>query len=422
MTTLYAPPGVTSIPSPTTGVLYRADPTTGAINASSADVGALTQAGFTFSPSPAYSPPMITGGSVSNTTNLAATQLYKLRAALARQATGGAFVKVALIGDSTTAGAISDPTLTNYRPFSWGAKLATMLTAAGVPACMTNAIGNAQGAAGSGSSFGTWDGRLTSVGSVVCTPNTMIGGVSCGLFTGQTQSFAPGVSTDTVDLYFVDQVGTFTVNIDGGASLGTTTMTNSGLPRKVTVSYTAGVHTINVVWASGPALFNFLGFDAYTAASPQVHLLNLGSGGAQVQTLAANVNPYDPIPWTKFIAPDLSIISLGINDWIAGTTQPNYVGPLQVIVNACLLSGDVILMTPFPSDAGQAPLATQAQFVASMRSLAQSNGLQLIDENYNLVSKAVMTARGLGSDVNHPNGLGHSVIARDIKTSLMQFI
>src|SRR5260370_307952 len=101
---------------------------------------------------------------------------------------------------------------------------------------------------------------------------------------------------------------------------------------------------------------NFLGFDAYLSTTPKIHLLNLGCGSAFASYLAANVNSYDPIPWYKFIAPDLTIISLGIDDWIDSTGTINYSAGLQTIITACRLSGDVILMTPFPSAASQAPL------------------------------------------------------------------
>lgn len=344
--------------------------------------------------------------------------LLKFRRALKRQENGGAFVRFALVGDSTTAGAISGAVSSDNRPLCWGARLAALLTEGGMPACMTNAIGNAQGATGGGIAFNNWDSRLSSTGAfAVASSNQMAGGLSTSTpGSAGSVSFTPGVSSDTVDLYFYDQTGSFNVNVDGGATIQTVALTNTSLPRKVTVTYPAGVHTINVVWVSGT--FNFLGFDAYTAASPQVHLLNLGSGGATATTLSANATAFDPIRWYRFFAPDLSIISLGINDWIAGTALSTYTTNLQTIITACLLSGDVILMTPFPSQISQATLANQALYVAAVRALAAQNGLLLIDENANLISWDAMNARSLTSDVNHPNGAGHAVIARDIKNAV----
>ena len=349
--------------------------------------------------------------------------LYKFRAAIARQAEGGAFAKVLFVGDSTTSGALSNATLANYRPNSFPAKLAALLTAKGMPACMTNALGNAVGLQGLNQNPGYWDSRLSGSGqfATIAAPNLGIGGLLLGMATSGagTISFSPGVSTDTSDIYWFKQGAVFTVNVDGGGAIATLTGDGSQTAAKTTVSYAEGVRTINLVQVSGTG--NFGGFDAYTAATPQIHLLNAGSGGATAANLAA-AGTYNPGAWYSLIAPDLSVISIGINDWISGTTPAAFSASLQTIITNCQASGDVILMTPFPSATSQASLAAQGALVQVMLSLAATNNILVIDENYNLVSKTAMTTNGLGADVNHPNGIGTAVIARDIAAAILQVI
>jgi lysophospholipase L1-like esterase len=344
--------------------------------------------------------------------------LYKIRAAIGRQSTGGSAAKIVFLGDSTTMGELSDATLANYRPNSFPAKLASLLTATGVSSAMTNAFGN--GGFANGTSVGYVDSRLSGTGSAALLSGSDIGagGLMLGVINATgVLSFAPGATSDTVDIYYLDSTGVFTVNVDGGATLSTVTMTATNTVKKVTVSYTAGVRTVNVVWVSGS--FFIGGFNCYTLAAKTIQLLNLGSGGSTAVVLAGNA-AYAPKKWIELIAPDLTVISLGINDWIAGNSQAAFSAALQTLITSSRISGDVVLMTPFPSATSQASLASQAAYCATVKALAISNGIQCIDENANLVSKSLMTTNGLGSDANHPNGLGYAVIAADIRAWMRQ--
>jgi lysophospholipase L1-like esterase len=339
--------------------------------------------------------------------------LYKFRVALARQATGGAVVTVACVGDSTTAGALSDADSGNYRMNSWPKILADLLSTAGYPSSSSNAFGASEGPADAGGPPGSWDSRIAGTGSFGAVSGVMtLGGGMFGQASAAagTLSFTPGVSTDTCDIWYYDQGAVWTTNIDGGATISTITGGNTLIFKKATISYAAGAHVINLVWSSG--LGNVVGFDAYTAAVPKMRIWNFGAGGYISGHLSANW-VWGPLVVIGAVAPDLTIISIGINDWAQGIPIATYTSNVQTFITKCLLSGSVILMTPFPSDASVSPLATQAQFITAMQSLATLNNVAYVDENFNLVSKARMTAVGLGSDVNHPNNLGYAVIARD---------
>ena len=346
------------------------------------------------------------------------TKLYKFRAALARQQTGGAFCKVAFIGDSTTAGGISSGTVNQYRINSFPSVLATLLSNAGYPSASSNAFGNGAAASGVGQTYGIWDSRLSGTGSWVLQPSNFlgVGGNLLGTASASagTLTFTPGISTDSCDIYYYDQAGVFTVNVNGGATITTVTGTSTSTIKKTTVTFTAGVNVINLVWVSGG--INIGGFDAYTSTTPQIHLLNFGSNGATASSLSTNASGYAPPNWYTFIASDLTIISLGINDWSTSVSVSSYTNALQSLITLASVSGDVILMSPFPSALSVS--TNQAAYVTAMRGLAQTNNIKFIDENYNLVDKVTMTARGLGSDTLHPNGIGHAVIARDVMKAL----
>lgn len=362
----------------------------------------------------------LSGSSRKLLQNYSSGSLTKFRTALAAMVAGSSFPKVLVIGDSTTAGAISDAAEANYRPNSYVQQLASLLTYQGFTSCMTNALGNAKGSQGANQGIGIWDGRLTGTGSFALNPNDNhgVGGLLLGTASAAagTLTFTPGVSTDTCDVYYYDQTAVFEINIDGEAALATVTGGGTNTCKKQTVTYAAGVHAINVVWVSGG--INIGGFDAYTAATKQIHLLNCGQGSAKASTLASNSPNFAPGRWYAFIAPSLSIISLGINDWINSTAVATYSSSLQTIITNCLTSGDVILMTPFPSATSQAALATQATYVDAMRTLAYTNNIPFIDENANLGSKVAMTGNGYGSDENHPNYAGMTKIATDINAAL----
>jgi hypothetical protein len=75
------------------------------------------------------------------------------------------------------------------------------------------------------------------------------------------------IAFDTIEVHY-DQVsgfGTFTVNVDGGATLATINTSGTNGPKIATVSCPLGTHTINAVWASGTCVL--VGFNAY-ASSP----------------------------------------------------------------------------------------------------------------------------------------------------------
>ena len=359
--------------------------------------------------------------------NFNAVNLYRFRAALTRQDQGGGYVKIACVGDSTTAGASSDASTGNYRVKSWPSQLATLLTNAGHTASACNAFGANAGSQSSGNVPGYWDSRMAGTGSwatIAVSPYASAGG---GMFrnlsaaTG-TLTFTPGVNIDSCDIWYYDQTAgaSFTISVDGGSTLATVTGAGDNLNKKVTVTFTAGSsHYITATWVSG--VNNVIGFDGYlsTTSANTIRIWNFGQGGAQSSMFAVSGYHWST-DITKAMTPDLSFLCCGINDWIYSDPVPSYTANCQTFITAMQSVGsDVVLITPFPTSSLGIAVAVQAQYVAAMNALALSNNIPVIDENFNLVSKAQMITIGLGSDANHPNYLGHGIIARDVFKALM---
>ena len=346
------------------------------------------------------------------------SQLYSFRAALARQRGGGDVAKIACFGDSTTEGqggsVTQNLTFVNSYPF----QLAKLLSANGIPASNSCAVSNNI----------TDDSRLSMTGflliwysfdgAIYYTPASTV----C-LF-----SFVPGVSTDSVDIYWYDRVGTsgavFTVEVDGGATLATVTAAGTNVVRKTTVTYAAGLHTINIHVASQANSVWLVSFDAYLSTlQPQVRVLNCGVGGSTSSAIPTvwypSTNGLSALTAMTTI-PDLYIVDYGINDAHTGVPVPTYVANLTAGINFLKTQGDVILMTHFPSGAAVTLPSIQAPYVAAAKALAISLGIICIDENANLVSNVAMGTYGLDfGDHEHLSSKGYSVVAQDVCSAIL---
>ncbi len=394
-----------------------------AIPVQSFDVNIMEANGWTRIPPIGYTLP---------STSIAPQKLYKFRAALGRQATGGAPVKIACCGDSITAGALSDASPGNYRKNSWPKLLADYLTAAGYPASSANMFCANAGSQAGGQSPGLWDNRLSSTGGWATITATFF------LFGGMTMYNAGSIGTivatpgtlpiavDTCDIWFFDQgaVWTATASSGGGNSPLTITGGNTVFVRKVTLTFTATTTPVTTLsWVSGSG--SVIGFNFYSSTTSQIQILNGGSGGTMSSTTnAVSAIPTDPnlsyYGMAQHLAPDLTIINWGANDSNAGQMPiDTFKSNIQTFITGMQVSGDVILMTFCPWNLSTNSLAVQAPYLQALADLAVSNGISLIDENFNLVSKATMTANGLGSDAIHPNNIGHAVIARDVYAAIL---
>lgn len=217
------------------------------------------------------------------------------------------------------------------------------------------------------------------------TPNlATLGGKVIRYATGAVNnfSFTPTYAFDTFDVYFLKNNGngTCTVNVDGGSSLGTVN-TNSGgalVWAKQTFTCAKGIHQINLVPNNDAQMF-FAGIVAYDSTVPGIDVIQTAIYGSVAGSHTTNVNPYDVIPTLKFVAPDLTIIDLTINDSNAGTALATYQANLQIIITAAKLSGDVLLMVGPPSNTAAATNGTLDTYITVLKNLCAINNCALVD-------------------------------------------
>ena len=246
---------------------------------------------------------------------------------------------------------------------------------------------------------------------------TLGGQLSVGATNGGILSYAPTNSVDTFEIWYAtcSGCGTATVNIDGGSTLATINA-NSGSTGylKQAVTTTAGNHTVNVVVSTNP--FFIAAIVAYNVTSKQISVYNSGASGATSTNIASAGNGFDSLNGMEAQAPDLVITEAGIiNDWAnaipVATSQAN----LQTLITAAQLSGNIILMSPVPSNSSIVAYATQQNYVTMMKNLAYSDGIPFIDV-WGLFGGTFQSS--LMFNAEHPNAAGYALIASYAKTAI----
>jgi len=209
--------------------------------------------------------------------------------------------------------------------------------------------------------------------------------------------------------------GTFTVNVDGGATLATVNSSGTQSAQVVVVTFAAATgHTINIARASGGAV-RVYGAWGWLSTGYDVSCNNNGVSGAKASTL--QVNTYTPklaqmaatnLPQIPVLA---TIANFGVNDYLAQTTIGNastpgtFMGDYQTNITSWKQYSDVILCTTFPQSSSLAiPQTTYNQAIIS---LGAANRCPVLDF-YNLFggSWTVANGRGWMYDATHPNQTG----------------
>jgi hypothetical protein len=341
----------------------------------------------------------------------------KWRKALAGVRAKTAYAKIACVGDSETYGNMATGTNANIVAANYPTRLSEILNA-NIPAIAASFFGDGSWGAGS---INSADPRITPGAWAGNGPNS-VGGASWTATSAATFAFAPGVAIDTVDVWSFSNtgLGSFSVNVDGGATLATVSENAAAAAFKTTVSTTLATHTINAVWASGSAFF--FGMDAYSSATKSVRVLNMGRGSAASSYWNTPNAPFDPASALQVVAPDLTIIMLGVNDWQTSVSVGTYMTNMQALITAAKVSGDVLLVSPLPTNPANSPFvpnATQQGFVQACYALAASNNVPLLDMNYRFGGSFSAGSQWYSSDGIHPLGIGYSDMALAVAKSIL---
>lgn len=350
-----------------------------------------------------------------NTTlqNTPALMLPHFRAGLGRVLAGTGNTTILWVGDSTMMGAYSNNSGSgDWRLLAVPSQFAAMLNRAGVPATSQSFAGFGQFVADK-----SVDPRITIGSSWTQDTSTTVGGDQlCATTTTNALSFLPVIPVDTFIIYYSKNTGQGSISFDINGS-GTTTVSQntSAAFASTTMTGTLGTNTLNIKYVSGGKTC-VTGIVAYNSAVKQLLSINAGYDGATSTNWNVTTNPWSPGTAIANFGQDLTVISLGINNWFNNTGTSTYITDMQALITQALTIGDVVLVAPNPT-ISTAPYtqAVQQTYIAAMQSLAASNNIPFVDVFDRWVSYAVSNPLGLyfaGGSNLHPQGVGYYDITK----------
>jgi hypothetical protein len=360
--------------------------------------------------------------------------LPKTRLGFARVRAGTGSMKVALVGNSTTRGVCAGGLTTPHGLVaqSYPSALATALAAAGLPSRTDSLWGPGSSISGTNGTMAdlvTNDPRVTSgAGWVVNNAVSSMGGdLIQNATTTNALSFNPGTTFDTIEITYIrnSTADRFTVDI-GAGTIYTSPGSGTVAILQATISCTRGANTLNIKCLRDASTSLFLvSIRCYDSTIPKVELFNMGCNGVKAAywttTGAPAVTPWATLSALEFIAPDLTIIDTGINDWNTGPTSiSTYRSNVQAVITGAKLSGDVLLLGPNPTNTnGTGTPAVQATFLAALRDLAAINNVPYLDIPTLFTSYDIANASGWMGDTTHPNTVGYNIIGQAVAKVLL---
>lgn len=295
------------------------------------------------------------------------------------------------IGESPTAGYGSTYNAggTDARSMSHVAETATILsTFFGINASTASVAGTANN--NSIADYVAYDTRVSAVDPL----DTTQYGVGANMFEilTNTWSFNPAntatfpsnvLNTNVLDVYALGVAGgtgTISVNVNGGAALGTIPTPGSPALTYAKTTITGATLAANtwVLSCSGTCEFNVL--VARNSAVSEASFINAGWSSGTVVNWNMNAgDPWNPISAIGIIAPALCILNEDINDYVGLTPLATFSTDKQNLITACLASGDVLLVTANPTDPGTTAYSVQQTYIAVDHTLATTNNIPILD-------------------------------------------
>ena len=317
--------------------------------------------------------------------NFTGSNLSNWALGLSAQQRGSSNAIIGCLGDSTVAGqgAASNELASNAKSLSWPTQLANL-----IPNGSWSSVWGDNNIMASAGDLHNFDGRLSPSSWVI--DSTVGSGTLCGgFFQGHpdtsSYSFTPTNRIDTIETWYARSPGNgfFTIDVDGGSPLATIDCAGPEGFLKATTTCPLGFHTINLQRAATDANHVYLtALRAYNSALKEVSVYNLGGCRWGSGHFVIDRHPWNTLPAIAAISPDLVIFQAGIiNDWDDAIPLSTVTSNMMAVINALKsVRCDVILMSGAPSQAGvYASYATQAAYVANMKSLAYAANVPFID-------------------------------------------
>jgi lysophospholipase L1-like esterase len=357
---------------------------------------------------------VLPAGSISNAN---AGNLSEWLAASAHVRRNAGRARVVFIGDSTTAGLGAGPSLyEGAKAGSWPTQLADLLDRAGLPSHSASFFGDS----GFLSHMEVADPRIELGSGWTLAASVITAGGYPFIDTTTTEpiTFLPGVTADTLVVYDVPQASSAAMNVTiDDAPLKSIKPEGSpaGRLRRTTVRFPFEVDPaidfapeVNGGAFAGTEL---VGMDVYDSTAADVALWNLGFSGSTTSQWIGH-SPISPLAVVAELNPDLTFVSLGINDLGANVPVETYRQNIRAIVMAANRTGDVVLVVPNEIDPRAAPFGRQRAYERVLADLAREFDLPVINLPVVFGEFRHAKAAGYMFDGVHPSADGYRRIAQ----------
>lgn len=332
--------------------------------------------------------------------NLKASNTRKLRAGLAAGVLGTDQTRIAMCGDSTTAGYTATARPAKTRP----AQFSNALVAAGY------SVGGVLQPLNESS-----DSRWTYPSGTWPQFNPLSLLRSSGSIGGQAV-FTSNVAGTVAEVVYGDNFGAFTVSIDGGTAVQVTSTGASALATYRVTGLANTTHTITITVTTATVYIQYAG----------VRQANGGMVVANFGITSSKGADWDDGPFyapKSVIAawnPHVSILCLEVNDSAQATVLTSYKTQIETVITTLKAVGDVILCTSNPFSAGGGPMS---MYTKTLYDLANTYDLGLIDiTSMYGGTYAAATAAGLMYDTLHPNDAGYALDGAGIAKAILAVV
>ena len=342
--------------------------------------------------------------------------LPKWRKAMARVRTGQGSAKILCIGDSTTAGTAPPLTSATAHNRAYPTWLAGILNAS-IPASRGLSIPAANGSSDTNDLWTLGTGWAKN-GQGFATNSSYLAGSGA---TGALVFAEPAVNANRFDVYYVTSAGGGTIAVTATGSSAVTQSCNAAIGiGKITVSAAAAATTNTVSITNTIGNSWIVGIEPWLSTSPNlVRVANAGEGGSKLVGFWNLAGASGTAGMLTAYAPDLTIISLGINDSTISTTEVAYRAAMTTLLGYVSAAGsDVIVLPPVFQNATTfpTPAALQAQYAAGLK----ARGIPYFDLNERNGGFAGANAAGfMCADATHMEAIGYADLAQFIASGLV---
>lgn len=355
------------------------------------------------------------------------TALPKWRAAMGKMRNGERNARLAIFGSSSVVGygANGAAYAAGGRAKNFVSKLTAMLNSYYAPASCHGIFGSGN----AGANLPAFDPRIQFLAGWSSQDAFDSKPLGVQYFRNTTTlnafTFTPDAPVDSFQVYChrTSGSGTFTLSVDGGATLATVgPSAGTEVFLSTTVTTTLGAHTLYItptILAAGSSIHAIRAWDS---TKKQIEVFQWGHSTWTAADASTITSPSSCGTVVPTYAPDLCVIAFATNAWLNGANLATFKADTQALIDICKAAGsDVILMSTAPTAVANTSLAVQQQYVDAYAELAVANGLFFIDLWRRFPSYEDATVLGMtAADSIHQAGAGYGDFAPLIFKSLTE--